>query len=417
MNYIVWANVYLACFYGFYWFFLRKETFFELNRWYLMASILLAFGIPLLGLKNLFWTPKVELFSGGLDFEAQVNLALSGLEESKSSAFGWVEAFPILTLIYALGCVFFLIKLILQVVKIRKQLKGPMAGQAFSFFHRIHIDSAIGNYAKVLEHEQVHVSQLHSVDVLLIEIVKIVNWFNPVVYLMGRSAKLNHEYIADERTANGGPERILYAETLLNQAFDATNYSLTNHFINESFLKNRIAMLFKNKSKKSVLSRFLILIPILILLVACQNEEPKLLEVSSDGLSASESGRLNDKPLVVAAEVSGSDTSDVLFSAVEVPPVPSGGMNNFLKFISENYKYPKEAENAEVNGRVIVAFVVEADGTLSDVRMVRDLGYGTGEEAIRVIKSSEKWNPGIQNGHVVRVQYTLPIVLNLSSDK
>lgn len=106
-----------------------------------------------------------------------------------------------------------------------------------------------------------------------------------------------------------------------------------------------------------------------------------------------------------------------LFTEVEIQPLPPGGMQAFLQYIGENYVYPKEAEAAEVSGRVITTFIVEKDGTLSNVKNIRDLGHGTGEEAVRVIKNGGKWKPGVQNGQSVRVQFTMPIVLNLTKDK
>ena len=104
-----------------------------------------------------------------------------------------------------------------------------------------------------------------------------------------------------------------------------------------------------------------------------------------------------------------------IFEAVEVAPQPPGGMANFLKYIGSSYQYPAQAEAQGVSGRVILTFVVERDGSITDIKIVRDLKYGTGEEAVRVLKRAQKWSPGIQNGRPVRVQYTLPIVLNLAN--
>jgi protein TonB len=105
-----------------------------------------------------------------------------------------------------------------------------------------------------------------------------------------------------------------------------------------------------------------------------------------------------------------------LFLEVERPPVPLEGLSTFLKYIGDNYSYPEEAVNAKVSGRIILSFIVETDGTLSEIKTLHDLGFGTGEEAVRILKASPKWRPGVQNGMVVRTQYTLPIVLNLSND-
>lgn len=113
-------------------------------------------------------------------------------------------------------------------------------------------------------------------------------------------------------------------------------------------------------------------------------------------------------------EVTESVGEDHVFEAVEVPPQPPGGMASFLKYIGDTYNYPAQAESQGVSGRVILTFVVEKDGSVSDIKIVRDLKYGTGEEAIRVLKGAKKWTPGVQNGRPVRVQYTLPIVLNLA---
>ncbi|SEM02175.1 outer membrane transport energization protein TonB [bacterium A37T11] len=101
------------------------------------------------------------------------------------------------------------------------------------------------------------------------------------------------------------------------------------------------------------------------------------------------------------------------FTSVEVKPEPPGGMAAFLRYIGENYHYPQAAVDNGINGRVTLQFVVERDGSLTDIKVLRDLKYGTGEEAARVLKSAKKWKPGIQNGRPVRVTYTLPIALKV----
>ena len=114
-------------------------------------------------------------------------------------------------------------------------------------------------------------------------------------------------------------------------------------------------------------------------------------------------------------EVTESVGANHIFEAVEIQPQPPGGMAAFLKFVGSTYQYPAQAEAQGVSGRVILTFVVERDGSLTDIKVIRDLKYGTGEEAVRVLKRAKKWSPGIQNGRPVRVQYTLPIVLNLAN--
>lgn len=108
----------------------------------------------------------------------------------------------------------------------------------------------------------------------------------------------------------------------------------------------------------------------------------------------------------------GSD-SNKIFQSVEVEPEPPGGLAAFRQWVGKNYVYPQGAIDAGVKGTVQVSFVVEKDGSLTDIKVVRDLSYGTGEAAVRVLEKAAKWSPGIQNGRPVRVAYTLPITLNL----
>lgn len=100
-----------------------------------------------------------------------------------------------------------------------------------------------------------------------------------------------------------------------------------------------------------------------------------------------------------------------IYKNLEVPAY-SKGMAAFRYWVTKNYRFPKKAVEARVNGTVRVNFVVEKDGSLGDIKIVEDLGYGTGEEAVRVLKKASKWTPGIQDGLPVRVQYTMPIHLD-----
>lgn len=104
---------------------------------------------------------------------------------------------------------------------------------------------------------------------------------------------------------------------------------------------------------------------------------------------------------------------NTIFTAVEVKPNPPQGMGEFMKYIGAHYSYPAEALKNGINGVIEVSFIVEKDGSLSNVEIKKDLKYGTGQAAVDVIKNyPEKWRPGVQNGHTVRVAYTLPIRLN-----
>lgn len=107
-------------------------------------------------------------------------------------------------------------------------------------------------------------------------------------------------------------------------------------------------------------------------------------------------------------------TSNTPFIHVEIAPEFPGGMEAFYRYVQQNYTYPSSAVEHGVKGKIVLQFIVERDGSLTDIKIVRDLKFGTGEEAVKLLKASPKWNPGIQNGRAVRVAYTLPIGLDIS---
>lgn len=471
MNFILWSNIYLVAFYGFYWFFLRKETFFQLNRGYLMGGMVLPFIIPLLDLKKYFISSESGLYYVVSSFEAHVNQVVHVSDVTGHAGLEYSVRF-LLIYGYLIGCAVAFSCLIYRGWIMKKSLNSSKEGEAYSFFNRICVDPKIEGYAKVVEHEKVHAKEGHSIDVLLIELIKVLNWFNPIVYMLNYSIKLNHEYIADQISAVKEEDRIGYAELLLSQALCTPIYTLRNNFYTKSFIKNRITMLVKSKSKKVVLGRFLILIPVLVGIISFQTKVPDLSaletvnfevhnlstfirgeyfkavrvggiqdasefqvqeksqlhaegkiqtavksqakKVSLTNVKNLESESSSSRPFLNESNTLSVDTG-MVFESTEIQPQPPGGMHAFLRYIGNNYRYPASGEKAKVSGRVVVTFIVEKDGSLSDFKIVRDLGFGTGEEAVRVIKESKKWSPGIQNGKPVRVQYTLPIVLNLAN--
>lgn len=125
-----------------------------------------------------------------------------------------------------------------------------------------------------------------------------------------------------------------------------------------------------------------------------------------------------DQPVGTSTTIHAAAIEDEqVYTTVSIEHMPDfpGGMAKFYSHVSKNYNYPAAAREQGVSGRLIIGFIVEKDGSLTDIRILRDLGMGTGEEAIRLLKKSPKWKAGIQNGRPVRVQYTLPIMLNLDA--
>ncbi len=130
------------------------------------------------------------------------------------------------------------------------------------------------------------------------------------------------------------------------------------------------------------------------------------IDIKSDAI-----GLVEQKEKVVAVKV---EDDNKVFTVVEQQPEFPGGQGAMYKWIGENLKYPSEARNNGLQGKVIMQFTVEKDGSISSVRVVRDaVGGGAGDEANRVVKKMPTWKPGRQNGKSVRVQYTLPVTFKL----
>lgn len=140
-------------------------------------------------------------------------------------------------------------------------------------------------------------------------------------------------------------------------------------------------------------------------------DPPKVEEIKDKKLGAETIKGDPDAPLTVepvgnGPSVIAEDNTIYNTAGIEVKPDFPGGMDKFYKFVGKNFQVPEEDG---LKGKVFVTFVVEKDGSLTDIKVIRDIGYGTGKEAIRVLKSCPRWNPGEQNGKKVRVLYSLPI--------
>ena len=515
-HYLLLANLYLALFYGFYLLLLRNETYFMLNRIYLVSAAVLSFFIPMMQaewVKNLFITQKVQQTIYYIDpgFVYQVS-------PSAESGFTVSQFF---TAIYWLVTMLLLARLIYRFVKLKRYLQSAETGSAFSFFGKIKVDENLPQQDVILQHEMVHVAQLHSADVLLFEALAILNWFNPVIYFYRKAIKHNHEFIADRNAISFGVDKSDYAMLLLSQSMGIEPNTLTNSFFNQSLLKQRIMMLHKNPSRRAALLKYGLSAPLfaaMLILTSATVSEQKTIRVISERISSdatitevahditsqvsppvasafTEKGTVKTvsdlkgkvvnpfgKPManvkVQYEQNNFSTTTDedgdfeipnyteraivtfkspdstvlvttfdnvarklkivvfedrtmakarantlvvkpssepgvVSFAAVEKLPSFPGGEEGFANYLAKSIRYPKEAKDNKFTGRVIVTFIVEKDGKLTNIKVLRDIGGGCGPEAVRVLEESPNWNPGLQNGKPVRVSYTMPVNFTL----
>jgi TonB family protein len=421
---------------------LSKETFFQLNRVYLVMAVLLSFFIPLIQsnwVKSLFITQKVNytIYTSPVMF-----YHFKAIEDTQ------VTIGEILVTIYLTGIIYFIARFIWQLVILNRVINQPQASAAYSFFKKIKLGDNIADNKAITAHENVHAGQWHSADVLLVETIMIINWFNPVVYMYRLAIKHIHEFIADRQAIKSGTNKEDYALLLLSQTFNAPSHQLVNPFYNHSLLKQRIMMLQKRNSHRMALIKYGLSVPLFVLMLilssaTVNNSKPVRLfnrkagqlfllpavidanNLKTDNSKAEKpvmnnfAGKVINIKLVAPATVADTTPKDngPIFSAVEQVPEFTGGLTAFGNFLAKNIKYPAEARKNGVQGKVFISFVVEKDGSLSNIRVVRGVDNAIDREALRVLELSPKWTPGVQNGKPVRVSYSVPISFTLTDDR
>ncbi|WP_114941111.1 M56 family metallopeptidase [Mucilaginibacter endophyticus] len=420
-QYLLLVNIYLLLFYGFYVLLLRKETFFQLNRLYLVSAALLSFMIPVIQaswVQNLFITQQVKytLYSSPV---AVYNF--KPIEESP------VSIGEILFLVYVAGIVFLSARLVWQLFKLKKVISQPEPQVSYSFFKTVKLNADGEVNEAIATHEDVHAQQWHSADVLLIELVMIINWFNPIVYFYRRAIKHIHEFIADRHAVEAGTDKADYAMLLLSQTFNTPTHGLVNSFFNKSLLKERIIMLQKNKSHRISLAKYGLSAPLFILMMVLSSatinnsDAISVINTKADKVFSTPASKVTeitiDEPIRAEKHnVAAADTTPI-YTSVEKVPEFSGGLQAFSKFLQSNLRYPANARAQKIQGRVIITFVVERDGALSNEKVVRGITDDLNNEALRVIKLSPNWKPGMQGNRTVRTQYSVPISFKLAADE
>lgn len=282
IQYLFESSIALLSFYLLYYWGLRKETFFQLNRWYLLLMPAVALIIPLL---------NIELASTAAGAEIPVLYPI--MEEYQvfeeavwvrgGEASGMLLALSVADLlrwVYGLGVIIMTLRLLQGLKALMRQMREAharkegkitylQAGQSrptASFFSYIFWNPKKDGekYQLILEHEMVHVRQWHSLDVLLMELWVIIKWFNPIIYLYRRDLRLTHEYIADHYVVSCSGDRVAYAQLMVQAECQAKTHRLTHKF--NSLTKLRLIMLAKSKSSSWQYGRFFLVLPITLTL-------------------------------------------------------------------------------------------------------------------------------------------------------
>ncbi|WP_337788722.1 M56 family metallopeptidase [Phocaeicola plebeius] len=424
MLYLLQVNVGLILFYALYKLVCTRDTFFRSRRFILIVSLVLPFILPFIDVREWLESRDRMIMLTHFDYSAVLPEIVVGSEAAEtgnrvfvlSEWIGYLYLAGVLVLLVRLAVqAFSLSRLILRMpekeingvrVKCLNDPSGP-----FSFFGWIFMNPAAvkeDEISEILTHEMAHVKQHHSVDVLLAEMVSICCWMNPFAWLLKREVRLNLEFLADRKVMEAGFATKSYQYHLLGLAYNH-KYGLSNNF-NFSHLKQRIIMMNKKKSNAAGHIKYaLFVLPAFALLVAGN------ISCSQDASQTEDAKEEVVAPVSPEAKEAPADSTakeEVFMVAEQMPEYP-GGMKEMLKFLQENVKYPENAMKNNVQGRVIVKFVVEKDGTPTEFKVLRSVDPDLDAEALRVMKAMPKWKPGMQKGQVVRVKFTVPVSFKL----
>ena len=408
LMYLIKANVVLVVLFGFYQLISGGDTFFKWRRLSLLSIYVLSLLLPTINLASVIddGSPVANILPRIAYILPEVTV------QPMPEAFDWHQ---FMIWMYVAVALALLLRVCWQVVMVcrlalrskRLMLHGTavyvLAGDysPFSFFRWIFVnpvDKTPLQLRQILTHEQTHVTQWHSVDVLLSQLFVAVFWFNPIAWLMRVQVRSNLEYLADRSVLCEGMDKKAYQYHLLAVAYRKNVATITNNF-NVLPLKKRIRMMNKQTSNPLARLKYLLFVPLTIALMA----------MNSSVIRAN----VQKKVVKTTKTTKKADASNKVYEVVEQMPTFPGGDAALMKYLAENIKYPVSAQKAKEQGRVVVQFIVEKDGTVTGVKTVRSVTPALDAEAVRVIKAMPKWTPGKQGGQPVRVNYNVPVSFRL----
>ena len=390
ITYIAECALCLALLYLPFWGLLRKDTFFQFNRFVLLAITVLSFILPWINIPEI--TSQLapsETISIQLE---EINVMISGKVLSENIS--WKT---ILAIIYLLGAVTCLLYKMIDLVRLIRFIpRGCLwvhtengihihchAHDVVPFSWMNHIVISEKDYEEnghnILLHEQAHIACGHSWDVLWLSFVEVLQWFNPFVWMLSKEIQDIHEYEADLTVLRKGINARDYQLLIIQKVVGSGSYTFANNF-NHSSLKKRITMMIKEKSNPWARLKYLYILPIVaICMIACTQSAKSIMS----------------------------------YEEVEVKPEYPGGMGELGKLLNSNLKYPLISFENGVQGEVLVQFVIDKEGNVKEVTVFKGVDPYLDAEALRVIKMMPKWKPGKHEGKEVNVKCTIPVGFRL----
>ena len=414
--YIVESGLCLLVYYLLYALILKKETGFQYNRFYLLLTTFLSFILPLIELPFLQQPEPLTIF-----VSAQLApITITANQTITSSPHFWLTWKIIGLLIYAIGFSFFTYRLSRQLYRLycfNQQTRGERfywqhipvhkthgEQPTFSFGNCIYWDNSqplsTAEIERILLHERVHVRQKHTWDILYLEFLKCVFWFNPLLYLYQQALVTTHEFMADAAVLRStAPD--MYTRILAKQVLHRLTFSFGNYF-NKSLTIKRMNMIKQTYRRPSKLKQLaaLPIFGVLVFILSCADSEAPLKKPTENLNQSQAESQIN--------------RDDEVFSFVEQNPTFPGGLEKMYAFIGNTMTYPEAAKFAGLQGNVIAQFIVTKEGKITDITIVKSLSLETDAEAKRVVALMPNWEPGKQDGKPLNVKYTLPIRFSFS---
>ncbi|HIZ90633.1 MAG TPA: TonB family protein [Candidatus Bacteroides merdavium] len=436
--YILKSAACLAVFYLFYKLLMSRDTFHRFNRFALLGLLVLSSVLPLVEVSVNRPAPVHETMLTLEQLLLLADVQAEGEVVSQPTTALWVR---VSLLVYLAGIIFFAVRNLWSLGRLAvllrrgrlEQLADWLPGRAenvrlvvhnhdiapFSWMRYIVLSrkDLEENGREILIHELAHIRNRHSWDLLLADICIFVQWFNPAAWLLKQELQTLHEYEADETVLREGVDAKKYQMLLIKKAVGTRLYSMANSF-NHSSLKKRITMMLKEKSNPWARVKYLYVLPLAALAVSAF-ARPEVSAVADELSSA----KVND--LVASMKTNQVETASVavkdtltpdesVFEVVEqMPEFPDGGMAGLMEYFKKNLRYPEEAKKAGTQGRVVVQFLINKNGAISDASVLRSVDRLLDAEAVRLVRSMPKWKPGMQKGKAVTVKYTVPVLFKL----
>lgn len=418
-TYIILFNLYLSIWLGIYLLTARKKQVFNLNRIILLLGIIGALILPFISFNA--GNTSVHLINKAPSFILEV--PNSGIGESFNNTNNTYLFWKITRSIYWLGVgitsfilLFKISKLYLIILKNRKvNQKGYIhvvlskENSPFSFLNYLFSSENISISA--FEHEKIHIQQKHSIDNLIMEIIKVLSWFNPLVYTYHKNIRINHEYIADSETLKK-VDVVTYSEELVKQAFKVPKSSFIQPFNSNSQIKNRLIMLKnRNKPTKKVWTYgvFVPTLAFVIILTSSFSLKNKLENTFKELKPITETNQPESAKKEVE-EFIYNDAQDGDTIAANF----KGGQQAMMQYLSENIVYPKSEMDSKTQGVVYLKLLIESDGKVKDAIVLRGVSKKIDLEAVRVLKGMPAWEPATVNGKSIPFEAVIPIRFSLN---